>query len=63
MCYICDNPVSLSLAGLTIWPNWLERWLATLQSVLPTQVRNPVGLLVPGRYILFRQILVIGPVT
>ena len=44
-----SRPVSLSLAGLTFWPNWLERWLATL-SVLSTQVRDPSGLLVPGRH-------------
>ena len=43
------RPASLSLAGLTLWPNWLVRWLATL-GLLSTQVRNPVGLLLPGRY-------------
>ena len=42
-------PASFSPAGLTLWWNWLERWLATL-SGLSTQVRIPVGLLVPGRY-------------
>ena len=45
-----SRPASFSAAGLTLWPNWLECWLATL-SGLPTQVRIPVGLLVPGRYI------------
>ena len=40
-------PASLSLAGLTLWPNWLERWLATL-CMLSTQVRILVGLSVPG---------------
>ena len=42
-------PVSLSVVGLTLWPNWLERWFATL-SELSTQVQNPVGLLEPGRF-------------
>ena len=40
---------SFSLACLTLWLNWLERWLATL-SVLSTQVHNRAGLLVLGRY-------------
>ena len=35
--------------GLTLWPRSLECWLTTV-SVLSAQVRNPVGLLVPGRY-------------
>ena len=43
-------PASFSPAGLTLWPNWLECWLATV-SRLSTQVRIPVGLSVPGRYI------------
>ena len=43
------RPSILSLAGLTFWPNWLERWLAIL-SVLSTQVQNPLGLLVLVRY-------------
>ena len=34
--------------GLTLWPSWLKRWLATL-SGLSVQVRIPVGLL--GHYI------------
>ena len=42
-------PASFPPAGLTLWPNHLERWLATL-SRLSTQVRIPVGLSVPGRY-------------
>ena len=42
-------PVSLSLIGLTLWPNWSNCWLATL-SVLSIQIQNPVGLLVPGHY-------------
>ena len=42
-------PASFSLVGLILWPNWLERWLATL-SIISTQVRIPAGLLVPGRY-------------
>ena len=44
-----SRPASFSPAGLTLWPNWLERWLATL-SRLSTKVRIPVGLSVPGRY-------------
>ena len=43
-----SRPASFSPAGLTLWPSWLERWLATL-SGLSVQVRIPVGL--PGRYI------------
>ena len=46
---LASRPASLSLAGLALWPNWVERGLATL-SVLSVQVRNPVGLLVPGHY-------------
>ena len=43
-----NRPASLSLARLTLWPNCLERWLATL-SRLSTQVRIPVGFSVaPG---------------
>ena len=45
-----SRPASFSPAGLTLWSNWLERWLATL-SGLSTQVRIPVGLLLPGLYI------------
>ena len=45
-----SRPASLSLAGLTLRPIWLERWFAT-RSVLLVQVRNPVGLLVSGSYI------------
>ena len=37
-----SRPVSFSPAGLTLWRNWLERWLATL-SGLSAQVRIPVG--------------------
>ena len=44
------RPASFLPAGLTLWPNRLECWLATL-SWLSTQVRIPVGLSVPGRYI------------
>ena len=44
-----SRPASFSPAGLTLWPNWLERWHTTL-SRLSTQVRIPVGLSVPGRY-------------
>ena len=44
------RPADLSLGGLTFWPNWLERWLATL-SMPSSQVRMPVGLSVLGRYI------------
>ena len=43
-----SRPASFSPAGLTLWPSWLERWLATL-SGLSVQVRIPVGL--PGHYI------------
>ena len=43
-----SRPDSFSPAGLTLWPSWLERWLATL-SGLSVQVRIPVGL--PGHYI------------
>ena len=49
----CDNPAGLLAsqpAGLTLRPSRLERWLATL-SGLSSQVRIPVGLSVPGRYI------------
>ena len=42
-----SRPASFSPAGLTLWPSWLERWLATL-SGLSVQVRIPVGL--PGHY-------------
>ena len=42
-----SQPASFSPAGLTLWPTWLERWLATL-SGLSVQVRIPVGLSVPG---------------
>ena len=45
-----SRPASFSPAGLTLWPSWLERWLATL-SGLSVQVRIPVGLWVPGHYI------------
>ena len=45
-----SRPASFSPAGLTLWPSWLERWLATL-SGLSVQVRIPVGLSVPGHYI------------
>ena len=45
-----SQPASFSPAGLTLWPNWLERLLATLNR-LSTQVRIPVGLSVSGRYI------------
>ena len=45
-----SRPASFSPAGLTLWPNWLERWLATL-SRLSTQGRIPVGLSVLGCYI------------
>ena len=44
-----SRPASFSPAGLTLWPSWLERWLATL-SGLSVQVRIPVGLSVPGHY-------------
>ena len=44
-----SRPASFSPAGLTIWPSWLERWLATL-SGLSVQVRIQVGLSVPGHY-------------
>ena len=43
-----SRPASFSPAGLTLWPSWLERWLATLNG-LSVQVRIPVGL--PGHYI------------
>ena len=40
-----SRPANLSLADLTIWPNWFKPWLATI-SVLSTQVRSkPSGLL------------------
>ena len=42
-----SRPASFSPAGLTLWPSWLKRWLATL-SGLSVQVRIPVGL--PGHY-------------
>ena len=42
-------PASLLLAGLTLWPNSLDRWLATL-SMLSTPFLIPVGLSVPRRY-------------
>ena len=45
-----SQPASLSLAGLTLCPNWIERWLATL-NMLSTQVRIPVELSVPVHYI------------
>ena len=45
-----SRPASFSPGGLTLWPSWLERWLATL-SGLSVQVRIPVGLSVPGHYI------------
>ena len=44
-----SRPASFSPAGLTLWPSWLERWLATL-SGLSVQVRIPVGLSVSGHY-------------
>ena len=44
-----SRPASFSPAGLTLWPSWLEGWLATL-SGLSVQVRIPVGLSVPGHY-------------
>ena len=44
-----SRPASFSSAGLTLWPSWLERWLATL-SGLSVQVRISVGLSVPGHY-------------
>ena len=37
-----SRPASFSPAGLTLWPSWLERWLATL-SGLSVQVRNQWG--------------------
>ena len=43
-----SRPASFSPAGLTLWPSWLERWLANLSGLL-VQVRIPVGL--PGHYI------------
>ena len=45
-----SRPASFSPPGLTLWPSWLECWLATL-SGLSVQVRIPVGLSVPGHYI------------
>ena len=42
-----SRPAGLSLAALILWPNSLEHWLATL-SMLSTQIRKQVGLLVPG---------------
>ena len=42
-----SRPASFSSAGLTLWPSWLECWLATL-SGLSVQVRIPEGLLVAG---------------
>ena len=44
-----SRPTRLSLAGLTLWLNWLERWLAT-PSVLSTQVRIPAGMLPKYEY-------------
>ena len=38
-----SRPASFSPAGLTVWPSWLERWLATL-GWLSVKVRIPVGL-------------------
>ena len=35
-----SQPASLSLAGLTLWPKWLERWLV-IPSVLSAQVPIP----------------------
>ena len=37
-----SQPASFSPAGLTLWPSWLERWLAAL-SGLSVQVRNQWG--------------------
>ena len=37
-----SRPASFSPAGLTLWPSWLERWLATLTG-LSVQVRNQWG--------------------
>ena len=45
-----SQPASFSPAGLTLWPSWLERWLATL-SGLSVQDRIQVELSVPGYYI------------
>ena len=45
-----SQPASFSLAGLTLCPNWLERWLTTL-NMLSTQVRIPVELSMPIHYI------------
>ena len=42
-----SRSASFSPADLTLWPSWLERWLATLTG-LSVQVRIPVGL--PGHY-------------
>ena len=47
-----SQPASFSPAGLTLWPNRFEHWLATL-SMLSTQVQISVGLPVPGRYTLY----------
>ena len=38
-----SRPASFLPAGLTLWPSWLERWLATLGGI-SVQVRIPVGL-------------------
>ena len=53
-----SRPVSFSPAGLTLWPSWLERWLATL-SGLSVQVRLPLGLPVLGHYTIIRIHLII----
>ena len=45
-----SRPASFSPVGLTLWPGWLEHWLATL-SGLSVQVRIPVGVSVAGHYI------------
>ena len=37
---MCDNTAGLRV-GLTLWPSWLECWVATL-SVVSAQVRNPL---------------------
>ena len=47
--WLSSRPANFLPAGLTLWPNWLERWLTTL-SRLSTQVQIPVGLSVPGLY-------------
>ena len=44
-----SRPASFSPAGLTLWPSWLERWLATL-SVLSAQVSKPAGVVARGVY-------------